>query len=103
MTKPQALDLLMLLSALESWAFSTGKQLPESCPCCGEAMRVYSRCLNAGCEAVMTTPEQSRYNKVRALMKTCATRLDEPPTPSVPEGWKLVPIEPTPKTEGVTE
>ena len=29
MTKPQALDLLMLLSALESWAFSTGKPLPD--------------------------------------------------------------------------
>ena len=43
----------------------------------------------------MTTPEQSRYNKVLALMKTCATRLDEPPAPSIPEGWKLVPIEPT--------
>ena len=28
-TKPQALDLLMLLSALESWAFSTGKPLPD--------------------------------------------------------------------------
>lgn len=64
---------------------------PESCPCCGEAMRVYSRCLNAGCEAVMTTPEQSRYNKVLALMKTCATRLDEPPAPSIPEGWKPIP------------
>lgn len=25
----QALDLLMLLSALESWAFSTGKPLPD--------------------------------------------------------------------------
>jgi hypothetical protein len=70
---------------------------PESCPCCGEAMRVYSRCLNADCEAVMTTPEQSRYNKLLALMKTCATRLDEPPAPSIPEGWKLVPIEPTPE------
>ncbi len=29
MTKPQALDLLMLLSALESWAVSTGKPLPD--------------------------------------------------------------------------
>ena len=29
MIKPQALDLLMLLSALESWAFSTGKPLPD--------------------------------------------------------------------------
>lgn len=29
MTKPQALDLLMLLSALESWSFSTGKPLPD--------------------------------------------------------------------------
>lgn len=29
MTKPQALDLLMLLSALESWALSTGKPLPD--------------------------------------------------------------------------
>lgn len=35
-----------------------------------------------------------------------ATLPDPPgaqPAPSVPEGWKLVPIEPTPKTEGVTE
>ena len=29
MTKPQALDLIMLLSALESWSFSTGKPLPD--------------------------------------------------------------------------
>ena len=29
MTKPEALDLLMLLSALESWSFSTGKSLPD--------------------------------------------------------------------------
>ena len=29
MTKPQALDLIMLLSALESWAFSTGKPMPD--------------------------------------------------------------------------
>lgn len=29
MTKPQALDLLMLLSALESWSFSTGNPLPD--------------------------------------------------------------------------
>lgn len=29
MTKPQALDLLMLLSAIESWSFSTGKPLPD--------------------------------------------------------------------------
>lgn len=29
MTKPQALDILMLLSALESWSFSAGKQLPD--------------------------------------------------------------------------
>ena len=29
MTKPQALDLLMLLSALESWPFSTGKPPPD--------------------------------------------------------------------------
>ena len=29
MTKPQVLDLLMLLSALESWSFSTGKPLPD--------------------------------------------------------------------------
>lgn len=29
MTKPQALDLLMLLSALESWSFSTGKPMPD--------------------------------------------------------------------------
>lgn len=29
MTKPQALDLLMLLSALESWGFSNGKVLPD--------------------------------------------------------------------------
>lgn len=29
MSKPQALDLLMLLSALESWSFSTGKPLPD--------------------------------------------------------------------------
>ena len=29
MTKPQAIDLLMLLSALESWVFSTGNPLPD--------------------------------------------------------------------------
>lgn len=29
MTKPQALDLLMLLSALESWALSMGKPKPS--------------------------------------------------------------------------
>ena len=29
MTKPEALDLLMLLSALESWAFSLGKTPPD--------------------------------------------------------------------------
>ena len=29
MTKPEALDLLMLLSALESWSLSTGKPLPD--------------------------------------------------------------------------
>lgn len=29
MTKPQALDILMLLSALETWSFSTGKPLPD--------------------------------------------------------------------------
>ena len=29
MTKPELLDLLQLLSALESWSFSTGKPLPD--------------------------------------------------------------------------
>ncbi len=29
MTKQQTLDLLMLLAALESWAFSVGKPLPD--------------------------------------------------------------------------
>lgn len=29
MTKQQTLDLLMLLSALESWSFSTGKIMPD--------------------------------------------------------------------------
>lgn len=29
MTKPQAIHIMMLLSALESWAFSTGKPVPE--------------------------------------------------------------------------
>jgi hypothetical protein len=29
MTKPQILDVLMLLSALESWGYSTGSKLPE--------------------------------------------------------------------------
>lgn len=29
MTKPQALDLLMLISALETWSFSTGQPLPD--------------------------------------------------------------------------
>ena len=29
MTKPEALELAMLLSALESWSFSTGKPLPD--------------------------------------------------------------------------
>ena len=30
MTKPDALDLLMLLSALESWSLSLGKSLPDA-------------------------------------------------------------------------
>ena len=29
MTKPEALDFLMLLSALESWSFASGKTLPD--------------------------------------------------------------------------
>jgi len=29
MSKKQTLDILMLLSALESWAFSDGKHLPD--------------------------------------------------------------------------
>lgn len=29
MTKPEALDLLMLLSALESWAFSQKAMIPD--------------------------------------------------------------------------
>ena len=29
MNKAQALDILMTLSALESWSFSTGKPLPD--------------------------------------------------------------------------
>ena len=29
MTKQQLLDLLMLLSALESWGFSEGKRMPD--------------------------------------------------------------------------
>jgi hypothetical protein len=29
MTREQTLDLLMLLSALESWSFSTGKLIPD--------------------------------------------------------------------------
>lgn len=29
MTKQQALDALMLLSAIESWSFSTKERLPE--------------------------------------------------------------------------
>jgi len=29
MNKQQILDLLMLLSALESWSFSEGKRLPD--------------------------------------------------------------------------
>ena len=29
MTKPEALELLMLLSALESWSSSAGKTLPD--------------------------------------------------------------------------
>ncbi len=29
MTKPEALEIIMLLSALESWSFSTGKLLPD--------------------------------------------------------------------------
>jgi len=29
MTKQQLLDLLMLLSALESWGFSEGKPIPD--------------------------------------------------------------------------
>lgn len=30
MTKPESLDLLMLLSALESWSFAADHRLPES-------------------------------------------------------------------------
>lgn len=29
MTKPELLDLLQLISAIESWSFSTGKPLPD--------------------------------------------------------------------------
>jgi len=29
MIKPDALEIIILLSALESWAFSTGKPLPD--------------------------------------------------------------------------
>ena len=29
MTKPEALDLLQLLSAIESWSFSNGQRLPD--------------------------------------------------------------------------
>lgn len=29
MTKPEAIDLLMLLSALESWSFAAEHRLPE--------------------------------------------------------------------------
>ena len=29
MTKPEALDLLMLLSAMESWAMAQGKHMPD--------------------------------------------------------------------------
>ena len=29
MTKQQQLDLLMLLSAIESWGFSEGKRMPD--------------------------------------------------------------------------
>jgi hypothetical protein len=29
MSKPETLELLMLLSALESWSFSTGALLPD--------------------------------------------------------------------------
>ena len=29
MTKAQALDIMMTLSALESWSFSTGKAIPD--------------------------------------------------------------------------
>lgn len=29
MTKEQLLDMLCLLSALESWSFSTGKMMPD--------------------------------------------------------------------------
>ena len=29
MTRPESLELLMLLSALESWSFSAGKTLPD--------------------------------------------------------------------------
>lgn len=29
MIKPDALEILMLLTALESWSFSTGKTIPD--------------------------------------------------------------------------
>lgn len=29
MTRPEALEIIMLLSALENWSFSTGKPLPN--------------------------------------------------------------------------
>jgi hypothetical protein len=29
MTKPEALEMIKLLSALESWSFSAGKPLPD--------------------------------------------------------------------------
>lgn len=67
----------------EGCMFQCAQPAPELCPCCGEAMRIYSKCRNADCEAHVVTPEQSRYNKVLAFAKTVATRLNEHPAPSI--------------------
>ena len=52
MTKPQALDLLMLLSALESWSFSTGKPLPDY------LLERIDVALDALCDEVLPCPDQ---------------------------------------------
>lgn len=60
---------------------------PEHCPICDGTMRLYSRCTNKDCDAFTVTSGQSTYNKVRAFARTVATRLEEQPAPSVPDGW----------------
>ena len=52
MTKPQAIRIITLLSALESWAFSTGKPLPDY------LLERIDVALDALCDEVLRCPDE---------------------------------------------